>query len=198
MPRKKTYHLVTMGCAKNEVDSDSMGQIMDDGGYRRIDDPARAQVLILNTCGFIESARQQTYEELKKMADAKRPGQLLIAAGCLTQRFGAEVVRDVPGVDGILGARRWMDILDLVQRLRQGGNPAPLYHLPPDARKVGTDERGALRAAQSGTSAYLKIADGCRRPCAFCSIPLIKGSTVSRPLATIVHEARQLRDRGVR
>src|SRR3972149_3778939 len=91
-----------------------------------------------------------------------------------------------------------MDILELVRGLRPSAHPGPLYHLPPEAQAVGRDERGVLRASIQVGSAYLKIADGCRRPCAFCAIPLIKGTAVSRPLETIVAEARKLRDRGVR
>jgi ribosomal protein S12 methylthiotransferase len=100
-------------------------------------------------------------------------------------------------VDGILGTRRWMDIVEVVRELRKGPHPEPLYHLP-EAPTIGLDEGGALRASVAGGSAYLKIADGCRRPCAFCAIPLIKGTMVSRPLETIVQEAGSLRELGVR
>ena len=100
---------------------------------------------------------------LGELAARKRKGQTLIAAGCLTQRYGAEVRRQVPGIDGILGTRRWMDIVEVVQGLREGAHPEPLYHLPAD-ETVGSDERQTLRAAVQGASAYLKIADGCRRP----------------------------------
>jgi ribosomal protein S12 methylthiotransferase len=100
-------------------------------------------------------------------------------------------------VDGVLGTRRWMDIVQVVRELRKGPHPEPLYHLP-EAATVGADERGVLRASIAGASAYLKVADGCRRPCAFCAIPLIKGTAVSRPLETIVEEAKSLRDEGVR
>jgi ribosomal protein S12 methylthiotransferase len=121
----------------------------------------------------------------------------LIAAGCLTQRYGQEVARQVPGIDGILGTRRWMDILEVVESLRKGKHPEPLYHLP-EATTVGTDERGVLRVSIQGGSAYIKIADGCRRPCAFCAIPLIKGTAVSRPVDAILEEAHALQEMGVR
>jgi ribosomal protein S12 methylthiotransferase len=134
---------------------------------------------------------------LGDLAAHKRRGQLLIAAGCLTQRYGLEVARQVPGIDGILGTRRWMDIVQVVGSLREGPHPEPLYHLPEDPT-VGRDEGGALRAAVQGASAYLKIADGCRRPCAFCAIPLIKGTAVSRPMEAILEEARHLQSMGVR
>ena len=202
---QKTFHLTYLGCAKNDVDSDSMVQLLERNGYRAVAKPQRASVLIVNTCGFIGPAREQSYRELRTLAEMKRPDQVLIAAGCLTQRYGEEVARQVPGVDGILGTRRWMDIIEVVRTLRKGMaspsgsglRPEPVYHLPETAT-IGTDENGALRASISGGSAYLKIADGCRRPCAFCAIPLIKGPTVSRPMDTLLNECRQLRDRGVR
>jgi ribosomal protein S12 methylthiotransferase len=194
---KKTFHLTSLGCAKNAVDSDSMIQLLERDGYRVVESPQQASVLIVNTCGFIEPAREESYSVLRALAEAKRPGQLLIAAGCLTQRYGAEVARQVPGVDGILGTRRWMDIVEVVRELRRGPHPEPLYHLP-ETPTLGRDENGTLRASIAGASAYLKIADGCRRPCAFCAIPLIKGTTVSRPTDVILDEARRLRDLGVR
>jgi len=192
----KAFHLVSLGCAKNTVDSESMAQLLLEIGYYLVEDPARAGVLIVNTCGFIEPAREESLQALRDLAAAKRKGQILIAAGCLTQRYGAEVARQVPGVDGILGTRRWMDIVDVVQRLRKEKHSQPLYHLPA-APTIGTDERGVPRVAVQGASAYLKIADGCRRPCAFCAIPLIKGAAVSRPMIAILDEARALQDMGV-
>ncbi|MCJ7661992.1 MAG: 30S ribosomal protein S12 methylthiotransferase RimO [Anaerolineales bacterium] len=195
--KSKTFHLVSLGCAKNTVDSESMGQLLVKSGYRFEQDQARAEILIVNTCGFIGPAKAESLEVLGELAASKKDGQVLIAAGCLTQRYGAEVVQQVPGIDGILGTRRWMDIVDVVKKLRVRKHPEPLYHLPGSA-SVGTDERGTLRAAIQGASAYIKIADGCRRPCAFCAIPLIKGGAVSRPREIILDEARHLQSLGVR
>ncbi|MGQ0600329.1 MAG: 30S ribosomal protein S12 methylthiotransferase RimO, partial [Anaerolineales bacterium] len=189
---------VSLGCSKNTVDSESMAQLLDSAGFAATDQPGKAEVLIVNTCGFIGPAKQESVRVLNELAEGKRRGQMLIAAGCLSQRYGAELLKWSPGIDGIIGTRRWMDIVDFVQRLRERGNPEPLYHLPTEATVVGSDERGATRAAVQGASAYIKIADGCRRPCAFCAIPLIKGTAVSRPVASIIHEARTLRDTGVR
>lgn len=194
---KNTFHLVSLGCAKNTVDSDSMAQLLLRDGYQAVEDPARANVLIVNTCGFIGPAKQESINVLRELAEGKRNNQLLIAAGCLTQRYGSEVAEKVPGIDGVLGTRRWMDIVQVVRELRKGPHPEPLYHLPED-KTVGVDEHEALRASVAGASAYLKVADGCRRPCAFCAIPLIKGTAVSRPVDVIVNEARRLRDGGVR
>ncbi|MGA7195318.1 MAG: 30S ribosomal protein S12 methylthiotransferase RimO [Anaerolineales bacterium] len=194
----KTFHLVSLGCAKNTVDSDSMAQFLLRDGYRAVNHPDQAGVLIVNTCGFIGPAKQESINVLRELAEAKHNGQVLIAAGCLTQRYGAEVAKQVQGIDGILGTRRWMDIVQVVRELRKGPHPETLYHLPTEAATVGTDEAGAVRASVAGASAYLKIADGCRRPCAFCAIPLIKGTAVSRPIETIIDEARRLSDNGVR
>lgn len=192
----KTFHLISLGCAKNTVDSESMAQLLLESGYQATQRPEKASVIIVNTCGFIGPARQESLQVLGELAAHKRKGQTLIAAGCLTQRYGADVVKEVPGIDGILGTRRWMDIVEVVAQLRQGKYPHAIYHLP-DAPTVGQDERGARRVALQGASAYLKIADGCRRPCAFCAIPLIKGTAVSRPFEAILDEARQLQAMGV-
>ena len=174
-----------------------MAQLLVGSGYRSTENPVRAEVLIVNTCGFIGPAIEESIQVLGELAAKKRKNQVLIAAGCLTQRYGAEVVRQVPGIDGVLGTRRWMDIVGVVQSLRDDKHPITLYHLP-QTPEVGKDEGGTLRVAVQGGSAYLKIADGCRRPCAFCAIPLIKGTTVSRPVETILSEARALREMGVR
>ncbi len=192
-----TFYIVTLGCAKNTVDSSSMAQLLDRQGYRAVDDPAQADVLIVNTCGFIAPAREESYRVLGELARQKRPDQVLIAAGCLTQRYGREVAQKVPGVDGILGTRRWMDILDVIRKVRGRPHPEPLYHLP-ETPTVGSDVEGVARVAVQGPSAYIKIADGCRRPCAFCAIPLIKGTLVSRPMESILEEARLLQDMGVK
>jgi ribosomal protein S12 methylthiotransferase len=195
--KQKTFHMVSLGCAKNTVDSDSMSQLLLGSGYRLIAEPSKAKVLIVNTCGFIGPAKQESLDVLADLASQKSRDQVLIAAGCLTQRYGAEVARQVPGIDGILGTRRWMDIVDVVEKLRNGRHPEPLYHLP-GVDTVGADEHGAMRVTLQGASAYIKIADGCRRPCAFCAIPLIKGTAVSRPMNAILDEARQLQEMGVR
>jgi ribosomal protein S12 methylthiotransferase len=194
---KNAFYLVSLGCAKNTVDSESMASLLQQAGYHAEERAERADVLIVNTCGFIGPAREESYTALHDLAKKKRRGQILIAAGCLTQRYREEVVRRVPGIDGVMGTRRWMDVVEVIQELRGRKVPGPLYHLP-DAATVGTDERGVPRVAVQGASSYLKIADGCRRPCAFCAIPLIKGTAVSRPMDAILAEARLLQENGVR
>jgi ribosomal protein S12 methylthiotransferase len=193
---RKHFYLASLGCAKNTVDSQSMAQILEQTGYTPAATPGRADLLIVNTCGFIASARAESISVLQDLAKKKKPGQLLIAAGCLTQRDRDLVVREVPGVDGLISTRRWMDIAAVVQELRGENPPQPLYHLP-DVPDMGGEVEGIQRLAVQGASAYLKIADGCRRPCAFCAIPLIKGTTVSRPIDAVIEEAHLLEDAGM-
>ena len=193
----KKFLLVSLGCAKNTVDSHSMASLLEHAGYQSTEKINQADVLIVNTCGFIGPARQESLQTLKDLAGRKRRNQLLVAAGCMTERYRELVAQQVPGIDGILGTRRWMDILEVVEGLRPGKQPQPVYHLP-DVATVGTDEHQVARIAVQGGSAYLKIADGCRRPCAFCAIPLIKGKAVSRPAQSIFDEARLLESMDVR
>jgi ribosomal protein S12 methylthiotransferase len=197
MKQRPRYYLLSLGCAKNTVDSDGMGQLLGRAGYVGTADPAHADLLVVNTCGFISPARDESVDALRQLAAAKRPGQKLVAAGCLAQLAGAELLQQVPGLDGVLGTRRWMDVDVFVDQLGRD-HPRPLIHLPAEAHTVGLDERGVLRASVQGASAYLKIADGCRRPCAFCAIPTIKGTAISRAAEQIVAEAVQLVARGVR
>ncbi|MEO0562523.1 MAG: 30S ribosomal protein S12 methylthiotransferase RimO, partial [Chloroflexota bacterium] len=195
---KDKYYLLSLGCSKNTVDSESIAQVLADNGLRGVGDPSRAEVLVVNTCGFINSAKQESIDALRELVENKTERQMVIAAGCLSQRYGENLVQEVPGLDGVIGTRRWMDIFDLVTRLRDRRHPQPLYHLPTEAETVGLDERGVLRASVDGVSAYLKISDGCRRPCAFCAIPKIKGTLVSRPMDRLIAEAVRLQDMGVK
>lgn len=195
--QKNTYHLISLGCSKNTVDSESMGQLLNQAGYSPVLDATQANVIIVNTCGFINPAKDESLQVLGELAAGKSEDQFLIAAGCLTQRYGLNIAREVPGIDGLLGTRRWMDIIDVVQKLRSGKHPEPVYHLP-ETSTTEVDHTDVLRAAVQGSSAYIKIADGCRRPCAFCSIPLIKGTAVSRPIDSILEEASYLQSQGMR
>ena len=195
--RKKQFYLLSLGCSKNTVDSESMAALLGKAGYRGVSEVQDASVLMVNTCGFVEGARQESIDALRDLVANRKKDQLVIAAGCMAQRYGSEVVEWVPGLDGVIGTRRWMDIVPFINRLRRRRHPEPLYHLPSEALTVGTDERGVLRAAVQGASAYLKISDGCRRPCAFCAIPEIKGTHVSRPYQSIINEAVRLQDAGV-
>lgn len=167
-------------------------------GYTAVDKPSQAEVLLVNTCGFISAAREESLNSLRALSDHKKEGQILIAAGCLPQRDRELVVREIPRLDGVLSTRRWMDILEILEKIKTSGDrTSPVYHIP-EVATIGTDEKGVLRAAIQGASAYLKIADGCRRLCAFCSIPMIKGTAVSRPMETILQETAFLEENGIK
>jgi ribosomal protein S12 methylthiotransferase len=194
--KENTYYLVSLGCAKNTVDSESMAALLEQKGYQGVGKPSQAKIMIVNTCGFIAPARQESIEILQDLAHKKKSGQYLIAAGCLTERSRQLMLERIEGVDGFIGTRRWMDIIELIEKLDQRGNNTAQYEIPEDTT-VGKDEKGVTRSALQGASAYLKIADGCRRPCAFCSIPLIKGTTVSRSPELIIKDAESLQSEGV-
>lgn len=183
------YYLISLGCPKNTVDAQDMTLLLDQAGYISTDDPHKADLLLVNTCGFIEAARDESRRVLQDLARHKRPGQRLIAAGCWAQLAGDSLIEQVQGLDGILGTRRWAEIVPFVQRLEQSQR----------VTWVGSTElRNRLpRVARQGHSAYLKIADGCSAACAFCVIPSIKGPLRSRPVSEIVEDARRLVDQGV-
>ena len=187
----KRFYLLPLGCPKNTVDAEGMRGLLEAAGWRPTERPDRADLLIVNTCGFIDPARAESYAALSELAQAKRRGQLLLAAGCLSQRYAGDVKRVVPGVDGVLGTREWANVVPYVEQMlgREGGasirpaSPVSLVSFVP-------------RTAH-GPSAYLKIADGCSAPCAFCAIPLIKGPQHSKPRTAILEEASQLASQGV-
>ena len=159
------YHLVTLGCPKNKVDSDGIEMQLRSAHYRPTDRRQEADVLIVNTCGFLEAAKEESIAVLQELSRRKRRDQLLIAAGCLVQRASSEVVDRVPKVDGLLGTRRWMEVLDLLSQLRAGQQRRRLERYPMlgDTALAGAElaqqigERGvpALRHVPQSTLAAL-------------------------------------------
>jgi len=171
-----------------------MSRLLQRAGYAPADDPTAAELLIVNTCGFIDIAQEESFAALRDLAEAKRLGQSLIAAGCLSQRYGRKLVEEVPGLDGIIGTRRWMEITALVEKLSPDGDRPLVMIGDPPVSLVGSMSRSVVQ----GASAYLKIADGCSASCSFCAIPMIKGPARSRPMEAVVDEARQLVAQGVK
>jgi ribosomal protein S12 methylthiotransferase len=201
------YHLITMGCPKNQVDSDGIEMLLRRADYVDTTSVDEADVLIVNTCGFLEAAKDESIAVLQDLGRRKHGDQVLIAAGCLVQRSGGDVLRQVPQVDGLLGTRRWMEVLELLNQIR-GGNSArkiASYDLLGEAQVPALlgDPRQAFDApiprppVVSG-SAYVKISDGCNAPCAFCTIPSFKGKLRSRPMDAVVEEARSLAAAGAK
>jgi ribosomal protein S12 methylthiotransferase len=192
------FYLESLGCPKNLVDAHGISRLLKGTGHQAVGDPDQAQVLIVNTCGFIEDAREESLAELRDLAGQKRDDQVLIAAGCLSQRWGDALLDRVPGIDALLGTRRWNEIDSLLKELWDGqawrrGNP--LARLGDPLLLTDADQ---YRVARQGISAYLKIADGCSAPCAFCAIPLIKGPAASRPVGAVVEDAVALVHQGVK
>jgi ribosomal protein S12 methylthiotransferase len=173
------------------VDSEAVSALLEDAGWHSVTQPQQADVLIVNTCGFIEPAREESYAALRELARSKRQGKRLLAIGCLSQRYGEAIQHQVPGVDGCLGTREWANIVPCVAQLAGLAAAAPVRP-PEDISVVSPMARQA-----SGASAYLKIADGCSAPCAFCAIPMIKGPQQSKAPADILQEARELVSQGV-
>jgi ribosomal protein S12 methylthiotransferase len=167
-----------------------MARLLKSQGFQESARATDAEVIIVNTCGFISPARQESEQELQKAIRRKKPGQFVVAAGCLPQWQKSASLKPISGLDAMLGTREWATIANVLRRL--GSHPVSLPSVPnlPDAEY--------RRVAIQGSSAYLKIADGCCRACAFCSIPLIKGPAVSRSMDEIVSDARFLEKKGVK
>jgi ribosomal protein S12 methylthiotransferase len=191
------YYLESLGCPKNLVDAHGMARLLKQMGHQPVDDPAQAQVLIVNTCGFIEDARAESIEELDQLAEEKRGDQVLIAAGCLAQRWGEALTERVPGIDALLGTLRWGEIGSLIQELFSGRGRRQASPLARLGDPLLLADNGSHRVARQGATAYLKIADGCSAPCAFCAIPLIKGPAASRSTEVIVQDAVDLVRQGI-
>jgi len=184
--------LASLGCPKNTVDSEKMLELLRRSGHRIADDPSRADCIIVNTCGFIETARDESLQTLRELAAAAKPHGLLVAAGCLPQLEGSRLLQEVPELDGLLGTLRWHEAPDFLRRLRR--QKSLVWLGEPD--ESGEDWPGPRNPA--GASAYVKIADGCSASCAFCTIPRIKGPYRSRPEQAITEEVRGLVEAGVK
>lgn len=203
------FYVQTLGCAKNTADSDGINSVLSRAGFELTNAPEDADVMIVNTCGFLQASRQESLEAIRALGQIKRDGQLLIAAGCLISRYGENVKTEVPGVDGVIDAGRWLAMPRFIQYLRENGHSSTDWfdeayvNLPREQmRSLGapTIPRSVTdylpRHAQ-GPSAFLKIADGCDRPCTFCIIPAIKGSHRSKPMDDVIAEARDLVNQNV-
>ncbi len=194
--RPSRFYIASLGCPKNTVDSNAMGVLLQRSGYQPTLDLAQADIVIVNTCGFIEQARAESLETLEDLAASLTGRQRLVAAGCWAQRDPDTIIQAVPRIDAVLGTRSWPQIVPLAGRLLAAVGE-PTQRLIEDRLATMPEEAHAPGYVISGKSAFLKIADGCSRQCAFCAIPAIKGPTVSRDVEAILEDVRQLRDYGV-
>lgn len=190
--KKNTFHLISLGCAKNLVDSNVLAQLLEAEGLIYSDSPEQAEFVLINTCGFIHDARQESEETIREVTGLKKSNQKLIVTGCLAERWRENLLKAHPGIDGLIGTRQLEDIIPLLHSLAGEGKVGSYLDYP--ALQYAP---GASYTTIQGGSSYLKIADGCHRTCAFCAIPGIKGSLVSRPAEEILQDASFLQDAGV-
>lgn len=177
----RTYHVVTLGCPKNDVDSEHLERLLTGGELLPVLQPEGADAIIVNTCGFIEQSQEQSMEAVRELSRNKREGQTLIVAGCMTQLYGRQVKEENPAIDHVFGVGQWQDVARLLSV-----DVDAIHDIPESNVKV------------SGPSAYLKISDGCDAPCTFCVIPKIKGGLRSAPAGMLVKEARRLAAAGAK
>ncbi len=218
MSSSRRVALVTMGCARNEVDSEELAGRLRQAGWELAEDPADADVAVVNTCGFIESAKRDSVDAVLEAADLKSSGRTraVVAVGCLAERYGAELAQALPEADAVVGFDAYPELGAILDSVLHG-TPVPA-HAPRDRRTllpIAPVDRAASSAHAPGHGsvavapvlrtrldhrpwAPVKIASGCDRRCAFCAIPAFRGSFVSRPPDDIVLEARWLAEQGVR
>ena len=191
---EKTFAMISLGCAKNLVNSEQMLYQMSEAGYTLLPDPDGADLVIINTCGFIDAAKSEAIDNILEMAELKKQGRLggIIVTGCLSERYKDSILTELPEIDAVLGVGSFSEIVaaaDAVEAGRCisafGDSSAPIDETP----RVVTTGPG---------SAYLRIAEGCNNFCAFCAIPYIRGRDRSRPLENILDEARDLAAHGVK
>ena len=192
----KAYRIAfqSLGCAKNLVNTEQMMALCRDAGHAVTGDPVGADVAVLNTCGFIESAKSEAIDSILELAELKNAGKLkkLLVAGCLSQRYPDDIRAELPEVDGLLGTGSYTDVVSAVEELMAGVRPerfGDIHH---------TYEDGERWVTTPPWTAYLKIAEGCSNGCAFCVIPRLRGRYRSRTMASLLAEAKRLANGGVK
>ena len=193
----KKLGFISLGCSKNLVDTEMMVGIMEKAGYELTEDLAEAHVIIINTCTFIDPAKEESIQTILETAEYKKTGvcERLVAAGCLSQQYKEALAKEIPEVDIFIGTDSWQDILDAVnESYANGGEKVFKFGTIPCA-----NEELIPRASLTPKyTAYVKIAEGCSNGCTFCYIPYVRGPMRSRPISSIVHEVRRLAAEGVR
>ena len=188
-------YFVSLGCDKNLVDSENMLGILQENGYQLISEEQNADIIIVNTCCFIHDAKEESITTILEMAEYKKSGQLkaLIVTGCLAERYKDEILKEIPEVDALLGTASFDEILEVIEKIMQGGK---------HTRFEGLDRLPTVRSKRvltSGTfSTYLKIAEGCDKRCTYCIIPQVRGNFRSVPMEELLREANYLAEQGVK
>ena len=198
MTTKLRARIVTLGCARNDTDSEALaGQLEDE--WELTDDSSQADVVLVNTCGFIDAAKKDSIDTMLELADlkSKRPDLKIVAVGCLAQRYGAELADALPEVDAILGFADYPRLASTLRDIQAGRLAGAKRTTTPDSTSIEWNPSQRHRL-ETGPYAPLKIASGCDRRCAFCAIPGIRGPYRSRPIDDVVAEARWLVTQGVK
>lgn len=187
--------MVSLGCAKNQVDAEQMLFLLQQAGYNILPEPAGADVVIVNTCGFIESAKTEAIDNILAMAQLKAEGSVgkILVTGCLAQRYQEEILKELPEVDGVLGTGSYYDVVSAVKQLLDGAEGIEEY----GDIQAPVQECGRILTTPKHY-AYLKIAEGCDNHCAFCIIPTLRGKYRSRPIDKLIEEAKELAVSGVK
>lgn len=187
---------ISLGCAKNLVDTEVMLGLLDKAGIKMTDDPAEADILIVNTCGFIDSAKEESISVILQMAEYKKSGhcRCLVVAGCLGQRYHSELLEELPEVDAILGTSSWHRVVEAIETVLRKKEKVLWVGDDP----IIYDETMPRITTTPSHTAYVKIADGCSNCCSFCVIPMVRGAFRSRTVASVVNEVKQLAARGVK
>ena len=185
---------VSLGCAKNLVNTEQMMALVRAAGHEITADPAGADAAVLNTCGFIDSAKSEAIQNILELAQLKAEGglQKLLVTGCLSQRYRDELMAEMPEVDGVLGTGSYSDIVPALEAVMAGEHPRLFGDID------HTREDGARVVSTPAYTAYLKIAEGCDNRCSYCIIPYLRGRYRSRSMESLLDEARGLAARGVR
>ena len=186
--------IVSLGCAKNRVDAEMMLYKLKEAGFTLKDDPADGDAVIINTCGFIESAKQESIEEILELAKLKEEGKIkaLIVSGCLAERYKEDIRKEMPEVDAVIGLGANGDIVEAVRKALG----KEIYESFPDKELMPLDDKRI--GSTLPHYAYLKVADGCDNKCTYCAIPMIRGRFRSRTMESVLAEAKELSDRGVK
>jgi len=194
---KKTSQIgfISLGCAKNQVDTEIMIGKLKKAGFKIVSNIDKANIVIINTCGFIETAREEAINTIIQTAQRKESGQIqfLVATGCLAQRYGQELLDEMPELDGVIGISSFIDIDQFIPRILAGERICQVQEPPQKFIEIGP----RVLTTPPG-SAYLKITEGCNNRCAYCAIPLIRGALRSRPAEGILTEAEELVNKGIK
>lgn len=196
MSKNRKVHFVSLGCPKNLVDSEIMLGTLLQKGYEVTEDETKADAIVVNTCGFIEEAKQESISRILEASHLKEGGQLkkLVVAGCLTQRYQEELVQGLPEADLFVGSGQFQQIGTLLDNAFAGETKKDFFHLPTYLQQ----EDSPRVNSQKSHRAYLKISEGCKKRCAFCAIPMIRGNLQSRKIDSVISEAKLLVAGGVK